>query len=254
MNHNPVQRIIIADNIKKVRNINPYLLDAEYMIISPRPKPLSPVQPMLFGSKPADGGALIIEADHVDPFLENEKVRRFVKRFVGSENFINDFPRFCIWVEENQVEEAMSLPLLYAQFDKCRKFRETSKKAPTREAASRCWQFAEPRHKSSNAIIIPSVSSESRDYIPIGFVDKDTVISNSAFAIYDAEKWLFALLTSKMHNLWVRTVGGRLKTDYRYSATLCYNTFPFPELTTGKKAKLERLRRISSISAMRIST
>ena len=90
-------------------------------------------------------------------------------------------------------------------------------------------------------VIIPRVSSERREYIPIGFIDKDTIISDSAFAIYDAEKWLFALLTSKMHNIWVRTVGGRLKTDYRYSATLCYNTFPFPKMAKAEKEELERL-------------
>ncbi len=101
--------------------------------------------------------------------------------------------------------------------------------------------FVQRSYKPTNAIIIPSVSSERRQYIPIGFVDKDTVISNLAFAVYDAEKWLFALLTSKMHNLWVRTVGGRMKTDYRYSATLCYNTFPFPKLTIAEKEELSEL-------------
>lgn len=102
-------------------------------------------------------------------------------------------------------------------------------------------QFAYISYKPTDAIIIPSVSSERRIYIPIGYVDKDTVISNLAFAIYDAEKWLFALLTSRMHNLWVRAVGGSLETRIRYSATLCYNTFPFPKLTTTEKDELQRL-------------
>ena len=102
-------------------------------------------------------------------------------------------------------------------------------------------QFAYVSYKPTDAIIIPSVSSERREYIPMGYVDKDTIISNLAFAIYDAEKWLFALLTSKMHNLWVRAVGGSLETRIRYSATLCYNTFPFPKLTAAEKEELERL-------------
>lgn len=110
--------------------------------------------------------------------------------------------------------------------------------------ADRPHQFREHyeiTESSKDKILIPAVSSERREYIPIGYVSKDTVISNSAFAVYDAELWLFALLTSKMHNVWVRTVGGRLKTDIRYSATLCYNTFPFPKLNAEQKAELESL-------------
>lgn len=111
----------------------------------------------------------------------------------------------------------------------------------TRAYADRPYMFVQRSYQPTNAIIIPAVSSERREYIPIGFVDKNTVISNSAFAIYDAKLWLFAILTSKMHNIWVRTVGGRLKTDYRYSATLCYNTFPFPKIGESQKAELEEL-------------
>lgn len=240
MSHNPVSRIIIADNIRKVDNINPYLLDADDIIVTPRNKPLILVSPMLYGSKPADDGALIIEQEDVDTYLKDNNVRIFIKNFIGSENFIKDFPRYCIWVEEDKAEEAFAQPLLRTRFEICRKFREASKKAPTREAAKRCWQFAEPRHKFTNSIIIPRHSSERREYIPLGYIDKNFVIADSAFAIYDAEKWLFALLNSKMHNLWTRTVGGRLKTDYRYSATLCYNTFPFPKLTKEQKDELEK--------------
>lgn len=241
MSHNPSQRLIISDNIRKVNNINPYLLEGEDVIVSPRSKPCANVSVMLFGSKPADNGALIIESDEVKPFLENENVHKFIKKFVGSDNFINDFPRYCIWIECDEANEAKKQPLLKSRFHKCYNFRINSKKAPTREAASRSWQFAEPRHKSTNSIIVPRHSSERREYIPFGYIDEDSVIADSAFAIYDAEKWLFALLTSKMHNLWVRTVGGSLETRIRYSATLCYNTFPFPKLTTAEKEELERL-------------
>lgn len=241
MSHNPVSRIIIADNIRKVDNINPYLLDADDIIVTPRNKPLILVSPMLYGSKPADDGALIIEQEDVDTYLKDNNVRIFIKNFIGSENFIKDFPRYCIWVEEDKAEEAFAQPLLRTRFEICRKFREASKKAPTREAAKRCWQFAEPRHKFTNSIIIPRHSSERREYIPLGYIDKNFVIADSAFAIYDAEKWLFALLTSKMHNLWVRAVGGALETRIRYSATLCYNTFPFPKLSIEQKEELEHL-------------
>lgn len=241
MSHNPVQKVIIGDSIKRVSNINPYLLEAEDVIVSSRSKPCADVSPMLFGSKPADNGALIIEADEVKPFLENENVCKFIKKFIGSDNFINDFHRYCIWIECNEVDEAINQQLLNSRFEKCYNFRKNSKKAPTREAALRSWQFAEPRHRFTNSIIVPRHSSERREYIPIGYINSDTVISDSAFAIYDAKKWLFAIMTSKMHNLWVRAVGGSLETRIRYSATLCYNTFPFPKLTAAEKEGLEQL-------------
>ena len=115
-----------------------------------------------------------------------------------------------------------------------------SSKLPTQELAKIPWAFGERRYKNSESIIVPSVSSESREYIPIGFLDENTVISNSAFAIYDAQLWLFGILTSKMHMAWVKAVGGRLETRYRYSATLCYNTFPFPKITEAKRAEIEQ--------------
>jgi hypothetical protein len=116
-----------------------------------------------------------------------------------------------------------------------------SKKATTVKDADRPHEFSEIRYQPTDAIIVPAVSSERREYIPIGFVDKDTVISNSAFAVYDAELWLFGMLTSKMHNVWMRIVCGRMKTDYRYTNTLCYNTFPFPKINNEQKVRLSAL-------------
>ena len=162
---------------------------------------------------------------------------------MGSQEFLQDIERYCLWIEDTpeNVELANSVPEIKARLIAVSSEREASNAPSTQAYANRPHMFVQRAYKSTEAIIIPSVSSERREYIPIGYVDKDTVISNLAFAIYDAEKWLFALLTSKMHNLWVRTVGGRLKTDYRYSATLCYNTFPFPKLTTAEKEELEHL-------------
>ena len=119
--------------------------------------------------------------------------------------------------------------------------RISSKKQTTVKDSERPHEFSEIRYQATDAIIVPAVSSERREYIPIGFVDKDTVISNLAFAIYDAELWLFGMLTSKMHNIWVRAVGGALETRIRYSATLCYNTFPFPKINNEQKERLSAL-------------
>lgn len=140
-------------------------------------------------------------------------------------------------------EEAEKIPPVKARIDATYNFRLNESKDGA-SLAERPHQFREHyiiNDNSKNKVIIPAVSSERREYIPIGYVNKDTIISNSAFAVYDAEKWLFALLTSKMHNLWVRAVGGSLETRIRYSATLCYNTFPFPKLTEAQKKELSIL-------------
>ena len=122
----------------------------------------------------------------------------------------------------------------------CGRVRSESKREATNKLARFPYRFGEVRHIDSDPIIVPRVSSESREYIPMGFLDENTVISDSAFAIYDAQLWLFGILTSKMHMAWVKAVGGRLETRYRYSATLCYNTFPFPKITEAKRSEIEQ--------------
>lgn len=225
---------------RTVDTINPYLVASDNDIIFTQNNPISNVPKMNFGSMPNDGGHLLMTREQKDCLIEDDKrCSQYIRRIMGSQEFIRDEERFCIWIEEEHVN---NLPILIQERVKSvRESRSKSPRAATKKLADVPWRFGEVRHKDSNAIIIPSVSSERREYIPIGFVDKDTVISNLAFAIYNAEKWLFALLTSKMHNLWVRAVGGSLETRIRYSATLCYNTFPFPKLTTAKIKELEQL-------------
>lgn len=234
------KRLFINSESKIVENINPYLIRADNTIITGLVNPIGKVPEMSFGSMPNDGGFLLLEKFEKDDLISSDaSCGRFIHRIYGSQEFIRDEERYCIWIEE-QEKDNLPTPILQ-RVERVRIVRSKSKRAATNKLAEMPWRFGEVRYKNSEAILIPAVSSERREYIPIGYVDKDTIISNSAFAIYDAEKWLFALLTSKMHNLWVRTVGGRLKTDYRYSATLCYNTFPFPKLNTAAKEELGRL-------------
>lgn len=162
---------------------------------------------------------------------------------MGSQELLQDVERYCLWIEDtpDNIELANSVPEINTRLNAVTAERQASNAPSTQAYANRPHMFVQRAYRPTEAIIVPSVSSERRVYFPIGYVDKDTVISNLAFAIYDAEKWLFALLTSKMHNLWVRAVGGSLETRIRYSATLCYNTFPFPKLTTAEKEELERL-------------
>lgn len=234
-------KYIYQDEIQsKSENINPYLTDSSNVIIAARRLPLSEELPkMLFGSKPTDGGNLILsESEKEEVTSNNGESSRFIKKFVGADDFINDKTRFCIWVSEEESAEAYQIGWLSKRFDAVQKMRQGSTKTATQLQAKTPYAFTETRYKPTDSIIVPSVTSERRDYIPIGFLGADTVISNLAYAIYDAEPWLFALLTSKIHMVWVATVGGKLETRLRYTNTLVYNNFPVPPLSDRIKEKL----------------
>ena len=164
----------------------------------------------------------------------------FVEKFIGSDEYINDKDRFCLWINDEELPEALEIKEIASRIEKVRQMRLNSRDEGARKLAQRAHQFRE-HPELSECIIIPCHSSERREYIPIGYLKAGTVVPNSALAIYEAPLWLFGILTSKMHMAWVKTVGGRLKTDYRYSAQLCYNTFPFPSINETQKKELEKL-------------
>ena len=234
------KKIFTNNESKIVENINPYLICADNTIITGRVSSIGQVPEMSFGSMPNDGGFLLLEKSEKDDLINYDtECSRFIHRIYGSQEFIRDEERYCIWIEEQDKDNLP--PQILERVKQVEAIRSESKRSATNKLATVPWRFGEVRYKNSEAIIVPAVSSERRKYLPIGYVPKGTVISNSAFAIYDASKWIFAILTSQMHNLWLITVGGRLKSDPRYSATLVYNTFPFPKLTTAEKEELEGL-------------
>lgn len=227
-----------------VDRINPYLAASDNVIVVKTytvPKGLPKAE---FGCMPYDNGHLLMTEPEKETLLERHpEADRFIKPIMGSQEFLNDIHRYCLWIDDALRKEAEIIPAIKARIDATYNFRLNESKDGA-SLAERPHQFREHyiiNEQSKSKVIVPRVSSERRLYIPIGFLDKNIVISDSAFAIYDAEKWLFALLTSKMHNLWVRAVGGSLETRIRYSATLCYNTFPFPKLTTAEREELDRL-------------
>ena len=245
-NKNNTQKLLFNEQENKaykVDNINPYLSASDNVIVAKTYNIPQGLPKAEFGCMPYDNGHLLLSESEKNSLLEKyPESDIFIKRIMGSQEFLNDIRRYCLWIDDDKREEAENIPLLRERIAATKDFRLNESKDGA-SLANRSHQFREHyviNEDSKGKVIIPSVSSERRIYIPIGYVDKDTVISNLAFAVYGAEKWLFALLTSRMHNLWVRTVGGRLKTDYRYSATLCYNTFPFPKLATVEKEELER--------------
>ena len=227
-------------NKKQVNQINPYLTEGSSCIIDKRSDSISHFPNMSFGSMANDGGHLILEEfDRNNLLSEHSQAESLIHPFLGAQEFIRGEKRYCLWITDDLLPLANSIEPIKIRISKCKQARLESKRESTFVLSDTPHKFGEIRYKESPCIIVPRVSSENREYIPIGYLDEGTVISDSAFAVYDAPTWLFGILTSKLHMVWVKTVGGRLKTDYRYSAQLCYNTFPFPPISSEKKAAIE---------------
>jgi hypothetical protein len=237
---NQVKKIYSGDQYKIVKNINPYLTEGNSSFITRRSSPLSKDFPVAsFGNMPNDGGNLILSSEEKDSLITNyPESKKFIFNYVGADDFINGKKRWCLIIEDEKLSEAIKIPDIKNRLDNIKKIRSKSTEKSTREKADTPHKFYFWIHKKGSSIIIPSTTSERRDYIPIGFLDDKNVISNSAQVIYNAELYIFAILNSRMHMTWVRAVGGRLKTDLRYSSALCYNTFPFPEITPKQKESL----------------
>jgi type II restriction/modification system DNA methylase subunit YeeA len=226
---------------KEVKSINAYLLEGSETYIFPRSKPLSRVPSMNFGSMPNDKGYLLLEENEMDDLInEDPEARMFIKRFIGASEFLKGDNKYCLWIKGEQLEKALSIKGIKERLIQVKSIREKSDREATRKLASISYSFGEIRHEDTDSIIIPRHSSESREYIPLGFLDSNYIIADSAMAIYDAQPWLFGMLHSKMHMVWVDAIGGKIKTDYRYSAKLCYNTFPFPEINAKQKETINQ--------------
>jgi len=241
--HSRAKKLFVGAKAITTSNISPYLTDGSDIIvyknhITPRDMPK-----MCFGCMPYDNGNLILSPKEKDEFESlYPDYSYLIKRLVGAQEFIRGENRYCFWISDKEFPNAIKNPVIKERIEKTRAVRLKSSDKAGRELADRPHQFREFYELLVKTIIVPRVSSELREYIPIGYVnigDKDSIISDSAFAIYDAQGWVFGILTSKLHMIWVKTVGGRLKSDYRYSAQLCYNTFPFPEISEEKKKEIE---------------
>ena len=240
---NPNTKFLYKKGIKQLVNtINPYLVASDSQIVEPSKLPICKVPFMTKGSIPVDGGSLVLDKSEAENILHKyPSAKMFIKKYIGSDELLNSDFRYCIWVEDKFASDAYKIPPFFTRFENCKQMRLGSTKQATIQDAQYPYRFSERRFVDTECIIVPSHSSENRAYVPIGYSTEESVISNAAFAIYDAKKWLFSILMSKMHNIWIRAVGGALETRIRYSNTLCYNTFPFPKLTTAEKEELERL-------------
>lgn len=221
--------------------INAYLINARNVIVVKASIPLTNSPEMLRGNMPYDGGNLLMSATDANALgLTNPQRSLFLRRIYGSAEFIRSIERYCLWIADEHLKEAMSIETIAERVEGVRTMRLASKDAGANAMALRSHQMREMNIGSAQTIVVPCVSSETREYLPAGVVDSRSTVTNLAFALYDAPLWTMSLIASRLHLAWVATVCGKLETRYRYSNTMGWNTFPVPTLTEQNKADLTR--------------
>lgn len=227
---------------RAVKNINPYLVGYANLVVATATNPISDVPPMINGSKPVDGGNLIMTGTEATSLQATaDEAKDFIRPFFGSDEFIKGKTRFCLWISDAERQVAETIPAIAGRFQKVSAMRLKSDKPLTREGVRTPHRFQQVRQTGEErVIIVPSVSSESREYLPIGLLPPGSIISNLAYGFLSAPIWSMALVASRIHLVWIAAVCGKLETRYRYSTTLGWNTFPVPTLTEKNKADLTR--------------
>jgi hypothetical protein len=235
------KKIIYSENTSEyVDNINAYLIGFKNIYVLPNRESISGFPEMIKGSSPGDGGNLLLEIEEKDLLLKNSPHSScFIKKYMGADEFVNSKIRYCLWIEEQEVNVAMNIPMIKDRILKCKEFRLKSKKAATRQKAFSSHAFDEKKYRGLPCIIVPQTGSERRKYLPAGLVDADTVVSNAARIVYNGGCLLLGIVLSYIHMVWIRAISGRLKNDMQYSNTLVYNTFPFPKISEAKKQEIE---------------
>lgn len=230
----------IFDNDKKkeAQIINPYLIEAPEVFIESRNKPLCEVTNMITGNRPADGGNLIIEAQDYSDFIAKEPASKpYIKKLLGAAEFINNKERWCLWLVGVSPAELRKMPLVMQRIQACKEDRENAPDPGRRKLAETPHLFREQLNPETY-IIVPSVSSERRRYVPMGFMKSDTIPTNLVLIIPNASLYHFGVLESNVHMAWMRAVCGRLKSDYRYSKDIVYNNFPWAEVSDEQREKI----------------
>lgn len=242
--HNPnkLKWIFNEDGTKRpAKNISPYLVDVPNILVESHSKPISKVPVMVLGSKPTDDGNFILSDEEMrELVLREPESEQYIRRYIGSRELINGGVRYCLWLKDANPSSLRKCPTVMKRMENIREFRSKSSAKPTRDMANYPHLFFFSSHPNSSYLAVPSVSSERREYVPISFLDEKTVASNLLSIIPYATLYDFGVLTSKYHVSWLKVVGGRLKSDYRYTGSVVYNTFPFPTPTDEQKSAIEK--------------
>ena len=234
-------KILFSENTyKKVSNISPYLIEGENILVTSRKKPLCSVPEISMGNQAMDGGNLIIEANEYDDFVKKEPTAiPYIKRYMMGYEFINNKKRWCLWLVDCSPAQLKKMPLVMKRVKAVQEMRAASNDPGARRKAETPMLFREQKNPA-HFIAIPITSSQQRKYIPIGYLNGDTIPGNTLFIVENSTLYHFAILTSNVHMAWIRTVGARMKSDYRYSKDIVYNNFPWPIPSEAQKAKIEQ--------------
>ncbi len=236
------KKLFEYENIKgdaheiKARNINPYLVDGPDVIVKSRNTPLCLVAPVVRGSSPVDGGNLLLSEEEKQELITAEpQAEEWIKPYSMGNEFINDIPRFCLWLKHCPPDKLRKMPNVMKRVEAVKEMRSKSAKTATQKYANQPTIFMEDRQGDCSYLAIPRVSSERRDYIPIGYLPPDHIAGDKLYTVPNADSYLFGVITSSMHMAWMRAVCGRLESRYSYSNTIVYNNFPWPKTPTEKQ-------------------
>lgn len=233
------KRLYQDDLLKKCSAISPYLVPNSMEYVQKSSVVIGEKAPMLFGNMPRDGGHLILDVASALELMKDDAVRPFIKKFMGSDELINGKERYCLWIEDDKLSSAVKSAFIAKRIELVADNRSQSSAESTRQFAKQSHRFVQIAGTAQeSAIVVAKVSSELRKYLPVSLVTSDTIVSDLAFALYDAPLWNMALIVSQLHLIWIATVCGKLETRYRYSNTIGWNTFPVPLLTDQNKADL----------------
>ncbi len=232
--------IFSDDHRSEVRNINAYLVDGPDLVIEKHSAPIAFLPPMVAGNIPRDQGNFMLSGnDRIALISKNGEMEAIIRRIVGSKDFINGIERYCLWIDDSQIAIAKRSPDIVERLKRIKHYREHGSERG-KLGVGTPHRFERTIVCQNHQLIVPSVSSQRRHYLPVGLLPKDIIISHTAQAIYDAPLYILAVLGSKLHLVWVGLTAGRMKSDYRYSTGVCYNSFPMPLLTENQKAELKR--------------
>lgn len=236
------KKYIYNDNTKlEVQSINPYLFAGKSVIVEGAFSPLQGFPVMEVKNMTYDGGFLIFTEEEKSIMVKSEPgIDKFIIKLQSGSDFIDNIFRYTFWIEDSQLEEALKFNNIKNRIDKVREYRLQSGDV-AKTLVSKAYQFRYPKKAKDHFIILPIVSSERREYLPIGILGNDIITTNAAYGIYDSKIWIFGIISSRLHLLWVKTICGRLESRIRYSSSICYNTFPFPAINEAQKAELEEL-------------
>ena len=227
---------------QQVENISPYLHEGDDTVVYPAKTSLSSMPKMMMGNMPRDGGNLVLTNLEYESLVKlHPNAKKLIRKYFGANEFLHAKLRWCVWIEDDQLSVAEKIPPIKTRIEKTKKFRLDSRAKTTNQYANTPHKFAQRNLVPGQCVILPRHSSENRKYIPFGYLTDRTVVSDAAQVIYECEPWVFAFLNSRLHMVWCRRIGGALESRIRYSKTISYNPFPFPDLVAKQKSRLEEL-------------